>query len=1542
MKRSALAFTIILAVAVAMVDSVPAQETFPASPATEVLVTTDWHWPIQPQPLLWASLGMSSSTSFLLVPGAPPVAVIHPAHVFAAGLTHTDLSVMPDDLVGRYTFVRSDIGYEYTAPFPNDIFDQWGITLNPVDDLVSPLTVPFVAGGGQKGYILGTYFVTDGEDHTAPNRVISPCVAFARMYLVVQIRDELGTVIDSTFPFQAKPADELASDPDILDARFRIELRSGYFPGGITPGRPVPDVETRVLLSAPGIGPVHASPWAVSDANGRAESVLGAGTNEIDIMGSVPLPTLYVEIEGRAQDGSVLSPSGYAPKTLEIPDMRTFDGTFTLDVRDMDGNPLRASVRVSGGPMLGSYYQETKSTDAAGNVSFRIPTDGTGTATLSAEAHLAPLVYVTNRTTQIIDQPPAGSLHDFFPAWFSPQLELRGNAWTYMGKSSSKAIARIYRNGAQQGPDLAIDTLKRAADLTERDKWQGIDRRFHEAPVTAAADQWTCKIFYLDDDPHSTQTEILASDPAATPATVQLQRRPARDVPYHIRYVAVGSASSAPAGTTLLASRLPSAIEGAYNDHFTRFFPGDVQFTRGPAVDPDLWFFEFDTWSVSGIFRELENYRRSLPYHVDRIVGIVGPGGLDSYLTGRASGLSLAKYPAVVLLDPTRTNPHHMTHELLHTYGMPDETTGLPSADGYDHRLHQWIHNMPGSPNYNGIMYDYAANTWPRIGECTTLLDVATVPVAPKSPAAGPAKAVPEPVAYVSALVERVPSATLAGVWETRVLQRAPLFVDQGIAWAPHTTPPMFPSGQYSYGASLETNGGALTHASAYDYFPPPDINHYTGVLADNRVLSTFAFAIPWSDAVDTITMRSWRYDGAAGGILLGKVFARSANEPVVAWTESPAPGSTLAGRTTFRWTATDPDYGATLYAWPRISLDDGATWEPASGHFAIAPGESSFVLDARDFPASAACRVKILVSDDWHTVPLIAGPYVLEGHATGPVAHLSVPAISVDAQAPADLVLPVIVENIGTATLHLSTPAQGQPPWLQPVNATAPFHVAPSSRATILVRVPVAEPASLDGELLIETNDPARPQIRFPVSVDAGSSPHAPVCYSVATEPAAPDDGWIPQRTVLRIVARDLHGNADLESRVTIRSLAPGKAVLVDDAPMEPTTMPGEYVFAWSISESLSGRFGAEVSLSDPATDLADEDGSNPRGDDVRFRLGSPNLPPALSVVSPSTAIDDPAECYPGDEIVLQYAASDPDDDVLAFAFDQSVAIPLAWDRTASTLRGVVPRFTSGDVQVRLVARDPSGARAAAGWFLKVRSAVTNPDSARAIPDLQTGTVIAGPTKLLAASVYTKTAQQGCRYDMRPAGKADWQTIALAPYTGSDVQSQYTGATYWDTGAIAPGARVDVRYVNVSAGGVDHPNPVVVQYRKAVDGAAILSIDVDPPVPRCGQPATLRIAVRNDSTQTWTGASGHLLKPPSGATDPLTSASQLAASPAWAQIPPDAIAAYELSFTAPATPGQYLTRWQPWLSSIGLYASPSELAVTVAEPEGSDLLIVR
>jgi len=1532
MKRYAVALLAVLG----SISAARAQETFPAAPATEVLVTTEWTWAPFPQPLLWASLGMSSATPFLLVPGSPPVAVIHPAHEFAAGLTHCDLALMPDDLVGRYAFVRKDIGWDYSAPFPNDIFDQAGITLNPVDDVVSPLTVSFVGGLGHEGYILGTYFVTDGEDGIAPNRLLHPYVAFAKLRLLVQIRDEDGTVIDSTHPFASTAAEELSPDPDILNAKFKIDLRCGYFPGGITPGRPVPNTETRVLISSLKTGAAFASPWVVSDANGRAESVLGAGTNEIDITGSVPLPTLFVELEGVGADGAPLSPMGYASKTLEIPDMRRFDGTLSLNVTDMDGNPLRAKVRVSGGPMLGSYYQETKTADASGSVSFHIPTDGTGTATLSADAHLAPLVYVTNRLTQIVDQPPPGALHDYFPLWFSPQLQLRDNAWSYTGKESAKAVARFYRNGTQDGPDVPIAAMKRGADLTERDKWLGIDRRFREAPVGATPDDWTCKVFFKDDDPFATEPEIEAS--GSSPAAVAKRERvPARDEAFHVRYVAVGDGSAAGPGATLLSTYLSTAVEGAYNDHFTRFFPGDVQFSHGPSVDPDLWFYEFDTWSISGTFRELETYRLGLPYRVDRIVGIVEPGGLASYLSGTASGLSLADYPRVVLLDPSRTLPHHLTHELLHTLGLPDDTVGQPSADGYDHRTGEWIHNRAGNPTYNAIMHDYAAKAWPRDAEYAALLDEATNPIAPKDAS----RAATERVAYVSALVERVPSETVVGAWESRVIQRAPLFVDDGVAWAPQNPPPQFPSGLYAYGVSLGTNGGALTHAIAYDYRPAPDINHHTGVLADNRVAAFFSYAVPWSDAVDTITMLSWRWDGAAGGILRGNEFVRSATAPTVAWVEAPPPASTLAGSAAFRWTASDPDWNAHLYAWPRISFDDGATWEPASGHFAIAPGESSFALDARLFPSSPACRVKILVSDDWHTAALAAGPYALEGYRTGPDAHVPAPSISTAVQTPSELVLPVVVQNIGTEMLELATPAGGQPEWVAPVNATTPFRIAPSASAQVLFRATVDAPGTLAGEFLMTTNDPARPAIRFPVSIAADALPRAPVCFSVGTEPAVEPDGYIPPRNGLVLVARDLHGNAELQARVTVRSLDPPNAILVNDQPMEASATPGEYAHRWNFAPSLVGRFGVEVAMLDPATMLADADGSNPRGDDFVFRIGSPNRPPTLAVVSPTTKIDAPAQFFPGEEIVLHYAAADPDGDTLALAVDVPADLPLAWDRSAGTLRGVVPRFVSGSMQVRLVARDPSGARAAAGWFLKIKSPTANPDPSRAIPDLQTGTVIRSATKLLAASVYTFAPQQGCRYDARPEGSGSWQAIALAPYTGSNVQSQYTGATYWDTSAIAAGARVDVRYVNVDAGGVDHPNPVVVTYRKAVDGAAIESVAVEPATLRPGQRARLVVEVRNESTETWTGTSGHLLKPPTGA-DPLTGLAQLYVAPDWDQVAPGALATYAVDFEAPPAPGEYHSAWQPWLAGIGYYGVAAQTTVVVAEPETSDLMIVR
>jgi hypothetical protein len=123
-----------------------------------------------------------------------------------------------------------------------------------------------------------------------------------------------------------------------------------------------------------------------------------------------------------------------------------------------------------------------------------------------------------------------------------------------------------------------------------------------------------------------------------------------------------------------------------------------------------------------------------------------------------------------------------------------------------------------------------------------------------------------------------------------------------------------------------------------------------------------FQFWLPLADDLDRVQLL---HDGA-----VASERRASAHAPDAAWL-APASGATLAGAVSLTWQAADAD-GDPLFFLLSYSADGGATWTP----LAVNLSDATYVLDADELPGGDDCRVRVLVSDGWHTRAIVGGPF--------------------------------------------------------------------------------------------------------------------------------------------------------------------------------------------------------------------------------------------------------------------------------------------------------------------------------------------------------------------------------------------------------------------------------------------------------------------------------------------------------------------------------------------------------------------------------------
>lgn len=1378
-----------------------------------------------------------------------------------------------------------------------------------------------------------------------------PQVNFAPIQCFVETRSEDGAVQNSLNAFNPAPLETLLPQGTAAaDLAFDVQLyttdqtHNGAYMALQKSVAPAAGVETRIVFTDGTVtnnvlNRFYETPWVRSGSDGKARITVGSGRETVQLVGLHRSPKLFVQVNlpGDSHWGQ-----GYLPKLLVYDSMQSFKGTLKFKVTDPDGDPIKNSfIEIWGGPVpLGSGSWPYTANDA-GEVSVVMPPGAGASPVREIKVTLNPRALLEGHLTQIIDDPPA--IQGQSPLYLSPRISLHPDAATYQLLKPSGTVRMLLRildekDQVVNGGDLVLGTVKHQVNWKPGELIEGQDRRYIKIKPTEEAKVYRLRAVFRNAEPEAVEREQVAGE-CAIP--VRLGREPGRARPIHFQFVAVSSQKPAvSAATSVLGSRLGSAQMAGFMKLVQQFMPAPVTFSTGPDQTASSWY--SDSGRVKYYLKHLRNYR---PKDVDLVIGVVASGDLETYMqsvadlfasggSGQPAGVSDPAYPEVVLIDPRRITSVGALHEFMHTLGLSDNygktdangnTIEAPAAaDGYDDTTRKPVLSRidwPAYPQRQAMMYDAANAPWLTAAEYGKLLNYATVPIDYEKPASAARQA---PLA--AAAPQKVMLISTRFRWSGKPFESAPVLAEREPVFTDWDTPdlpqPALIADYAAPGIRLATAGGAVVQGAWIA--PPYALGVPRGVPFDPRDAGAWLFKVPAREDYQSVEYGSydWRKNFTAN-----QVVPATATAPQAAWS-GPAAGTVLKETATISFSVSDPD-SPELFAWVKVSCDDGQTWRPAAPPFRINPGLTRYPLDCRQFPSTAQCRFKVLVSDGVRSSILEpATRYTLQGYDPNPALALGMTAFTLGGNAPLNLVIPLVVRNTGRAPLAVTIDPATLPAWIVAADSRLEGTVQPQGEELFLLRGTLAAAGVYAATLRVKSNDPQTPAVNFPVRVTLDATLRPPQVLLVQSDPPAPDETPIRPRGTMRFTAWEKAGRTGLRARITIEQTRPQPAFLLREGVMTPGAVPGQYVYDWTVPAGAAGcACGVNVTMTDPAGGLADVNGSTGDGWDLAFTLaGAGNRPPAFTAPAAEAST---LEVQAGREVLLTYAVGDPDGDPLSLnlnygsAFAASNNMQARWDAAARQIR-FTPNF-GGAYTLMLSAMDPAGAIACRQWTVNAASDTAAGHASVSNADY---TLLAAPTQPLSASTRGGGGDKGCRFDWRLQGTAAWNKSALVAWRAYAGDPGYLYANLaWNVSALAAGATYEVRYVNVNAQGQDEPNPVILHFVKPASGGRVTRIEA-PAAVWAGRPFSFRVYVLNTSTFTWTRAGGYQLS--SGAApDPFTRTTSLELGDVD-MVPPGATAVYQAWATAPAAPGSLVTRWQPFTAALKSYGTAGSAAIRV------------
>lgn len=133
------------------------------------------------------------------------------------------------------------------------------------------------------------------------------------------------------------------------------------------------------------------------------------------------------------------------------------------------------------------------------------------------------------------------------------------------------------------------------------------------------------------------------------------------------------------------------------------------------------------------------------------------------------------------------------------------------------------------------------------------------------------------------------------------------------------------------------------------------DLEFYSYEADLETEVSSFVEVLPVQPGTAAVVLRQ-------GSTVLGQVPV-SAHAPSVRLTQ-PNGGQALSSEATVKWTASDQD-GDPLTFDLYYSSDDGITWSPVAANLS---GMESYKLDLSSFSGGSTCRLRVAVSDGYHS----------------------------------------------------------------------------------------------------------------------------------------------------------------------------------------------------------------------------------------------------------------------------------------------------------------------------------------------------------------------------------------------------------------------------------------------------------------------------------------------------------------------------------------------------------------------------------------------
>ena len=1299
------------------------------------------------------------------------------------------------------------------------------------------------------------------------------------------------------------PLDEVTDHYDFLNHSYRFNLGKGtgdnrLFSSGL-----------QVQLSIHGSRLLYQTSWLTADSDGNVEFQLGTGCQSAPIFLTAPVEYYRVTVQP-LQEGSTWYSNWYLPQDVQYDgSYGSFEGKVTIQAEDVCGNPVPSYVQLRGGPIGGGGAGYT---DAAGQIEFIQGFGGGSGSSAQFSIRVLPKLWIYSDVAQVIDNPV--NFIGRRSAFLHGCVTIPALSYTFKTTDTiSGATLKLYKNDAVDKTSTTV-RIKRLAAFTEAEKRTGRDRFTFEVPV--------------DETPATYRAEVCMKDEAGEERVVgqaewgpiQATVKPKDDRTLHFQYVPIYPQTSA-SGT------------GGWETYVDQILPAQVTYSTAPPLKPDLWPWEADVVRLMGWYRELERYRVSQSPPPDLMVGVVAPGALHTYRLGAAAGLSMDGYKHVVLLDSGAAKAHHLLHEYLHTLGLADNYGGTlapPSESGYSPQGFR-VWNAPNKdPLYCAIMFDFAPNAWPTFQEYQTMIGTLTEPTtfaampAMMRAAAEPAQI--EPAEYDPASSGKVlllSGIAEYGAYNETIRNRCPIFVDEGPTYAPQA----ITSGNVGYG--VRTLAGTTAVGTAYQSLSATINGAY---LNFGGIFGTISFALPWRADIKAVQFGVFNTSGTMTKTMYNGRVDFSATAPTAQWTAVPPAASTLSGQTTFTFAASDADPDSSLWAWVKISADNGQTWQPMGTYFKLNAAQTAFTLDCSQWPTSPHCRVKLLVTDDGNTTVLQAGPYALEGYTLPPTIAAEPASAALPFAADRAVVIPITLRNEGRQRLTVDVLTADLPAWLRP-ETTGRMHLSGQSRQTLFF---IAEPNTAEiysAAITLATNDPQRPTLTIPVTLTPAAQPPAPQVCLAQTAGGQTDGETAPMTSSITVLVRDRYGCDTLEAFATAVKLSDGVAMLADKVRMDNTGRRGEYMCTIPLAASLAGhKIGFEFDLADPSTGLADIDGLRSGDWDVTVQLLKPNTPPRFTQVTPLQGAYDYLSIGSGQTINLSYAVEDSEGDPVSYMLHSD--LPFEWTMQAGTLRCVLPILDDiWNTAVRrqtidLVAVDRHGAQSMVQWKLDI-----NPNTYinnRAYP-YYSDTVLTGDSVTLKAFSYSALQGQFCRFEYRPQGTSVWTRIADQAYDQEHPGIYWEGrmaATAWTVSGLAPGQAVEVRYTDFWPTGNPDSAPITVVFRKAMEDAHITGLTAAQPL-AAGQPFELRVEVENRSANRWTLGDGYGLICPQGV-DALTGLERIDAPLGFTQVAPGGRVVFAVQAIAPTQPGTYTTQWQVTRPDGGPLGAPAGLDVRV------------